>query len=109
MKTMTYRGYAARIEYSAADDCQIGRVAAINDIISFHGDSLNEIRDAFEASVDFYLKTCAESGREPNKPYSGRIFLRLPPELHARLAVEAKNQGQSLNSFLVEKLSVFAR
>lgn len=105
MNAMTYRGYAARIEYSEADECLIGRIAGINDIITFHGDSVEEIRKVFEESVDFYLESCAKSGREPNKPYSGRLMLRLPPELHARLAVEAQTQGKSLNNFLAEKLS----
>jgi predicted HicB family RNase H-like nuclease len=102
---MTYRGYAARIEYSDEDGCLIGRIAGIQDIISFHGDSVKDIRGAFKEAVDFYLETCAKRGREPQKPFSGRLMLRLPPELHARLAVQAQTLGKSLNSLVAETLS----
>jgi predicted HicB family RNase H-like nuclease len=102
---MTHRGYAARIEYSDEDGCFVGRVAGIQDIITFHGDSVDEIRNAFEEAVDFYLETCSTSGREPQKPFSGRLSLRLTPELHAHLAVQAETTGKSLNSLVVETLT----
>jgi predicted HicB family RNase H-like nuclease len=105
MKPMSYRGYAARIEYSDEDGCLIGRIAGIQDIVSFHGDSVEDIRRVFQEAVDFYLDTCAERGREPRKPFSGRLMLRLPPELHARLAIQAQAAGKSLNSLVTETLS----
>jgi predicted HicB family RNase H-like nuclease len=103
--TMTYKGYTALISFSAEDECLVGRLVGINDIVGFHGDSVEEIRKAFEEAVDFYLESCAESGHEPNKPYSGRVTLRLPPDLHAKLAVQAQISGSSLNSWLVSALS----
>ncbi len=60
---------------------------------------------AFEESVDFYLESCAKAGHKPNKPYSGKVTLRLPPDLHARLAVEADANGSSLNNWLVTTLN----
>ena len=105
MKPMTHRGYAARIEYSDEDGCLIGRVAGIQDIITFHGDSVEEIRKAFEEAVDFYIDTCDKRGKEPQKPFSGRLMLRLPPELHARLAIQAQTEGKSLNSLVTEALT----
>lgn len=108
MKSMTHRGYAARIEYSDEDGCLIGRVVGIQDIITFHGDSVDEIRHAFEEAVDFYIETCAKRGRAPQKPFSGRLMLRLPPELHAHLAILAQTEGRSLNSLVTEALSHYA-
>jgi predicted HicB family RNase H-like nuclease len=108
MKPMTHRGYAARIEYSDEDGCLIGRLAGIQDIITFHGDSVDEIRGAFEEAVDFYIDTCEKRGKEPQKPFSGRLMLRLPPELHARLAVRAQTEGKSLNSLVTEALYEYA-
>jgi len=64
---MTYKGYSARIEYSDEDECFVGRVAGIRDIITFHGESVEEIRQAFKESMDFYLETCAEGGETANK------------------------------------------
>ena len=102
--TMTYKGYTAVIGFSAEDECLVGHLAGINDIVGFHGESVEEVRKAFEEAVDFYLESCAKAGHEPNKPYSGKVTLRLPPDLHARLAVQADAHGKSLNSWLVSAL-----
>jgi predicted HicB family RNase H-like nuclease len=103
--TMTYKGYTAIVGFSAEDACLVGHIAGINDVIGFHADSVKEIRKVFHETVDDYLATCAKIGREPNKPYSGKLPLRLPPGLHARLAVQAEANGSSLNNWLVSTLS----
>lgn len=105
MSTMTYRGYAARIEYSDEDGCFIGHIAGIKDIIGFHGESVKELRAAFEEAVNDYLSTCEKSGRAPQKPYSGKLMLRVPPEIHARAAMMAEAHGMSLNQWAAEVLS----
>lgn len=105
MKTMIYQGYAARIEYSDEDGCFVGHVAGIRDVIGFHGESVAELRAAFEEAVDDYLQTCARLGRPPQRPYSGRLMLRIPPEVHARAAMMAEARGKSLNQWAAEVLS----
>lgn len=102
MKTMTYRGYAARIEYSDEDQCFVGHIAGIDDVVGFHGESVTELRSAFEEAVDDYLETCAKLGRAPQKPYSGRLMLRVPPEVHAAVAAAAEVSGKSINQWAVE-------
>lgn len=104
MSTMTYGGYAARIEYSEEDGCFVGHIAGIRDVVGFHGESVDELRIAFREAVDDYLATCERLGRAPHKPYSGKLMLRLPPEVHARIAVAAETQGKSLNGFIAEVL-----
>ena len=105
MKAMQYKGYAARIEYSDEDGCFVGHIAGIRDIVGFHGESVAEMRTAFVEAVDDYLSLCAETGKRPDKPYSGRIMLRVPPELHAQVAMQAEAQGLSLNQWATEKLA----
>ena len=102
--TMTYKDYTAIVGYSAEDECLVGHIAGINDVVGFHADSVEEIRKVFHETVDDYLDACAKIGREPNKPYSGKITLRLPPGLHAQLAVQAEANGSSLNNWLVSTL-----
>jgi predicted HicB family RNase H-like nuclease len=102
---MMYKGYAARIDYSDDNGCFVGRVAGIRDLITFHGETVAELRRAFEEAVDFYLTTCAERGETPNKPYSGKLMLRLPPEVHARAAMMAAAHGKSLNQWAAEVLA----
>ena len=102
---MTYKGYAARIEYSDEDACFIGHVAGINDVVGFHAESVKELRAAFEEAVDDYLETCEKLGRPPQKPYSGKLMLRVPPEIHARAAMMAEAHGLSLNQWASEVIS----
>ena len=102
---MTYKGYVGTVEYSEEDGCLFGRIAGIRDIISYEGESVAEIRQAFRDSVDDYLEYCASSGKEPNKPYSGKFVLRLEPSLHATLAAKAMASGKSLNQFAAEVLA----
>ena len=109
MNTMTYKGYAARIEYSEADGCFIGHIAAINDVIGFHGESVAEMRQAFVEAVDDYLETCEKLGRPPQKPYSGKLMLRIPPEIHAAVATAAEVSGKSINQWAAETLEEAVR
>ena len=104
MKPMRYKGYSARIEYSDEDECFVGRVAGIRDILTFHGESVAEVRQAFEEALDFYLETCAKRGETPNKPSSGKLLLRVSPEVHAAVATAAKVSGQSINQWAAERL-----
>ncbi len=102
MNTMTHKGYAARVEYSEEDGCFVGHIAGIRDVIGFHGESVAELRAAFEKAVDDYLETCKKLGQRPNHPYSGQFRLRLSPELHARAAMAAETKGKSLNAWVSE-------
>jgi len=102
MNTMEHKGFAARVEYSEEDSCFIGHIAGIRDVIGFHGESVAELRAAFEEAVDDYLATCKKLGKAPNKPYSGQFRLRLAPELHARAAMLAETRGKSLNTWVSE-------
>lgn len=104
-KTMTYKGYAARIEYSDEDGLFVGHIAGIRDVIGFHGDSVQELRDAFEEAVDDYLNTCATLNRAPQKPYSGKLSLRLEPELHTSVALQADLAHKSINQWISDILS----
>lgn len=106
---MTYKGYAARIEYSDEDECFVGRVVGIRDMITFHGESVDGVRKDFEEAMDFYLETCAERGEEPNKSYSGNLMLRVPPEVHAFVATAAEVSGKSINQWAAEKLQEAAQ
>ncbi|MCL1992265.1 MAG: type II toxin-antitoxin system HicB family antitoxin [Spirochaetes bacterium] len=103
--TIFYKGYTAIVGFSADDECLVGHIAGINDVIGFHAGSVEEMRKVFHETVDDYIAACEKIGRQPNKPYSGKITLRLPPELHERLAVKAAASGSSLNNWLVSALS----
>ena len=83
----------------------VGRLLGIKDVIGFHADNIAELRIAFEESVDDYLETCEKTGKSPDKPASGKLMLRIPPEIHAEALVKAKAAGKSLNQWATEILA----
>ncbi len=101
-KPMTYKGYTAKIEYSEKDECLIGRVSNIRHIITFHGDSVKEIKQAFEEAVDIYLDSCTEKNEEPEKPFTDRSVVRVSSALHRVIALAAKNENKSINTWIAE-------
>lgn len=74
-------------------------------MIGFHGESISELRQAFEEAVDDYLETCKRLGREPQKTYSGKLSLRLEPTLHASVAAKAELAEKSINQWVSDILS----
>jgi predicted HicB family RNase H-like nuclease len=103
--TMTCQGYIARVECDPRDEIFVGRVLGIQDRITFRGAAVGSLRRAFRVAIDHYLADCAARGRSPQKPYSGKILLRVAPEVHARAAMTAEAQGKSLNQWVAEVLA----
>jgi predicted HicB family RNase H-like nuclease len=104
MNTLTYKGYTARIDFDDRDNCLIGRLLGIQDIIGFHADNVAELRKVFEEAVDDYLEACEKIGKSPEKPVNGKLLLRVPPELNAAALVKAHAVGKSLNQWAIEAL-----
>lgn len=102
--SINYKSYSARIEFSSEDDCFIGHIAGIQDIVGFHADSVEALKQAFHEAVNDYLETCERIGKSPQKPYSGKLMLRMPPEIHAAVATAAQVSGKSINQWASETL-----
>jgi predicted HicB family RNase H-like nuclease len=101
---MTYKGYTARIEFDQRDSIFLGKIIGIADSISFHGETVKELKADFQAAVDHYISDCAATGRAPMKAASGKLMLRVSPEIHARALAVAKTSGKSLNQWAEEVL-----
>ena len=104
MSSMTYKSYTARVEYDDRDDVFVGRVLGLQSILSFEGNSVEALKTAFDEAVNDYLQECQEKGLPPEKPASGKLLLRLAPELHGQAMVAAKAAGKSLNQWVAEAL-----
>jgi predicted HicB family RNase H-like nuclease len=101
---LNYKGYAATIEFDAEDRLFFGRLVGITDIVTFHGETVDELIHAFETAVDGYLEMSTQLARQPQKPYSGRITLRIPPNTQAKAAVRAAQEGKSLAQWAQEQV-----
>ena len=104
MNTMTHKGYTARVEYDERDNILVGRLLGIRSIISFHAETVSELRLEFEKAVEDYLADCKAEGVKPEKPASGKMLLRVPPEVHGKALVAAQSSGKSLNQWATEVL-----
>ena len=104
MNTMSHKGYTARVEYDERDNILVARLLGIRSIISFHADTVSELRLEFEKAVEDYLAECKEEGVKPERPASGKLLLRVTPEIHRRALVAAQASGKSLNQWATEVL-----
>ena len=104
MNIVTYKGFAARVEFDAEDEILIGRLAGINDLVSFHADGVEELHAAFREAVDDYVETCRKIGKTPEKAFSGNLMLRVSPEIHAKAALAAELSGKSMNQWAEDAL-----
>lgn len=100
----TYKGYTGEVGIDAEADVLSGEILDIRDVVTFEGDTVAEARQAFEDSVDDYLDFCAEIGKKPNKPFSGKLPFRTTPDRHRNIYLAAKKQGKSINSWMDETL-----
>nr|WP_222124874.1 type II toxin-antitoxin system HicB family antitoxin [Variovorax boronicumulans] len=101
---MNLQGYTARVEYDGRDDIFVGRVLGLRHIISFHGKTVAELRREFSGAVKDYLADCEAQGISPEKPASGKLLIRVPPEVHSRALIKAQALGKSLNQWATEAL-----
>lgn len=104
MNTMSHKGYTARIEFDERDNIFVGRVLGLHMVISFHGETVKELRAAFVIAIEEFLRDCKEQGVRPEKPASGKLMLRVPPQVHGAALVAAQAAGKSLNQWATEVL-----
>lgn len=102
MGVLKYKGYTGSVEYSEEDNCLFGKVLGLGNkiLISFEGETVDELRKDFEDGIDDYLSVCEEKGVEPIKPYSGKLIVRMTSELHGRVAAAASSTGTTINEFI---------
>ncbi len=104
MNTMTYKGYLGSVAYSEKDNVFFGKIEGINGLVNFEGESVKELTDAFHEAVDDYLAYCKDEGIEPDKSYSGVLNVRLAPAIHRKIAMLARQAGQTLNAYIKEAI-----
>jgi predicted RNase H-like HicB family nuclease len=101
--------YAIELVWSEEDGGYIATVPELPGCSAF-GETEEEALREVKVAQELWLKAARKEGRPVPKPvaqrrYSGRFALRMPPELHRRLDLEAKKQRVSMNQLLVSTLS----
>lgn len=97
---ISYKGYSAEVDYDEDAEVFYGTVNNINAIMAFRGSSVAELKQSFADVVETYLEECRRTGMQPEKPFSGKITLRVTPELHRKLAIKAASARESMNRYI---------
>ena len=106
---LEYKTWFATVQFSAEDEVFYGKIIGINDVVSFEGSSVAELKEAFHEAVDDYLETCKQLGKDPEKTYKGSFNVRIPSELHREAAKCAAMRNVSLNDFVRQALDYVIR
>jgi len=102
---MEYKGYQAQVGYDAESQAFHGQVINLRDVITFRATSVAGLHRELAASIEDYLEFCSSRGEEPERPFSGRLVVRMPPDLHREATLAAARDGVSLNSWIVEQVA----
>ena len=104
MTTMTHDGYIAEISLDEETGLLSGVVLNTRATLHFAGRTVEELKAAFVDTIEDYRDWCKAEGKEPEKPFSGTLSLRIAPELHRRVAMLAAREGKSINAVIGEAL-----
>ena len=104
---MEYKGYHAKIEFSADDNAFFGKIMGIDDSVIFEGDTVRQLTKMFHQAVDDYIEECISEGKEPQKEYKGSFNVRLNPARHKRAALVAIYQSKTLNQLVCDAVDEY--
>ena len=97
---LTYKDYLGSVHFNAEDNVFFGKLEGIEDLVSFEGQSVAELRKAFEEAVEDYLAICERENKETERSYKGSFNVRISPELHRKIKRVAVRMGMTLNQFI---------
>lgn len=101
---MEYNGYHAKVEFDNQDNILVGTVIGLNDMLSFHGTSIEELTHSFQNCIDNYLDMCKEIGKQPEKEFKGIFNVRISPDSHREAAMDAAMDGITMNQFVADAI-----
>ncbi|MBD2222713.1 type II toxin-antitoxin system HicB family antitoxin [Calothrix sp. FACHB-1219] len=106
MNTLEHKGFTGSIEFDLEEGILFGKVLLINDLVNYEGQTLAELKAAFEEAVVDYLAQCEASGKDANKPLSGLFNVRVGELLHRRAVLYGHRKGMNLNKVVVTALEL---
>ena len=106
---LRYQDFVGTVQYNADDRIFHGKLAFINDLVTFEGSSVTELETAFREAVEDYTELCEQIGKQPEKSFAGSFNVRIKPELHRQAAIASLEKGISLNQLVVDALSRYVQ
>ena len=97
---LVYKEYIGSVHFNAEDEVFFGKIEGIEDLISFEGNNVSDLKKAFEDAVIDYVEICKEAGKKVDKTYKGSFNIRIAPDVHKKAKRLALMKGISLNQFI---------
>ena len=97
---LKYKNLYGSVHFDTEALIFFGKIEEIDDLVTFEGTTVDEIKSSFEEAVDDYLEICELTGREVKKKYKGTFNVRIDPTLHQKAVANSLEQGISLNQFV---------
>ena len=101
---LIFKDFIGTVHFSTKDSVFYGKIEGINDLVTFEGETVNELKKAFEESVKDYIELCKEVDKEPLKSFKGSFNVRIDPKLHSKAFKVASMNGKSLNQFVSDAI-----
>lgn len=101
---MEYKGYTGTVQFDEEAEIFHGEIINLKDVITFQSTSVEGLKREFQESINDYVEFCRDRNEEPEKPFSGKLTLRLDPELHRKVHMRSKQENKSLNNWITEVL-----
>lgn len=95
-----HKGFIGTINFSDEDNVLFGKIEGIDDLVTFEGRSVDELRESFIEVVDLHIADCEVAGIPVEKSFKGSFNIRLNPELHKKAFRTALKNGMSLNQLV---------
>ncbi len=97
---LIYQDYIGSVHFNSDDEVFFGKIEGIDDLVSFEGSSVNELKKSFEEAVEDYIEICTINNKENEKSYKGSFNVRIPSDIHKKAKRLATLKGISLNQFI---------
>jgi predicted HicB family RNase H-like nuclease len=99
-----YNGFLGSLHFDSEDETFFGKIEGIEDLVTFEGKTVNEIKIAFKEAVDDYLDLCKRNKKNPEKSFKGSFNVRVTSDLHRKIHRKALIEGVSLNQIVQRAL-----
>jgi predicted HicB family RNase H-like nuclease len=97
---LRYKDFIGSVHFSAADDCFYGKIEGLDDLVTFEGRDVDELKRSFREAAEDYIDLCRRAGKPLFKSYGGTFNIRMPAELHQKAAKKSALLGISLNQLV---------
>ena len=101
---LKYKEFIGSVHFSARDEVFHGKIEGINDLVTFEGATVSQLKKAFKEAVQDYLELCIETNKKIFKSFKGSFNVRINPELHSKASEQALIEGKTLNQFVLEAI-----